>query len=213
ESPYTRLLNAALIGNLKLIKKLARELDLGDGLAKTLVDVKDSGGRSALHFAASGGKTHVCKYLVQELELDVNMKDGEGETPLNHATIGQHSQTASFLIGNGANLNLANHKGFSALHYAAEKGLKELLRQLISRGAEVDAKSDAGTPLQCAAAKGRKEIVKILLDNKANAGADPNLDSHGEMPIGIAASEGETEVIKCLLKAGANPNVTNIVSF
>ena len=50
------------------------------------------------------------------------------------------------------------------------------------------------------------------------AGADPNLPNlpnlccPGESPLGIAAAEGATEVIKCLLKAGANPNVTNIVS-
>ncbi|CAL5436790.1 unnamed protein product [Camellia sinensis] len=168
ESRTSCLLNAALTGNLKLLTKLAEELDYGDGLAKTFMDVKDSGGRSALHFAAAGGKTHVCKYLVQELKLNVNLKDGIGDTPLNHATIGQHYQTAVFLVENGANPNMANDKGFIALHYAAEKGHKEFLRLLISKGAEVDAKSDSGTPLQCAAAKGRKEAVKILLDRNAN---------------------------------------------
>ncbi|THG23589.1 hypothetical protein TEA_005014 [Camellia sinensis var. sinensis] len=210
ESRTSCLLNAALTGNLKLLTKLAEELDYGDGLAKTFMDVKDSGGQSALHFAAAGGKTHVCKYLVQELKLNVNLKDGIGDTPLNHATIGQHYQTAVFLVENGANPNMANDKGFIALHYAAEKGHKEFLRLLISKGAEVDAKSDSGTPLQCAAAKGRKEAVKILLDRNANAGANPNLGSRGQTPLTIAVCEGETEVIKCLLKAGANLNVTNL---
>ncbi|KAL7198680.1 hypothetical protein ACSBR2_021063 [Camellia fascicularis] len=239
ESRPSCLLNAALTGNLKLFTKLAEELDYGDGLAKTFMDVKDSGGRSALHFAAAGGKTHVCKYLVQELKLNVNLKDGIGDTPLNHATIGQHYQTAVFLVENGANPNMANDKGFIALHYAAERGHKEFLRLLISKGAEVDANSDSGTPLQCAAAKGRKEAVKILLDRNANpnsvchhiftplvvsilagsfectslllkAGANPNLGSRGQTPLTIAVCEGETEVIKCLLKAGANPNVTNL---
>ena len=51
---------------------------LGEGLAKAFVNVKDSEGRSALHFTTVGGKTHICKYWVQELKLDVNMQDGKG---------------------------------------------------------------------------------------------------------------------------------------
>lgn len=47
-------------------------------------------------------------------------------------------------------------------------GLKDLMRLLISKGAEIEAESHAGTPLQCAAAHGRKEAVKMLLDRKAN---------------------------------------------
>ncbi|KAA8543324.1 hypothetical protein F0562_021181 [Nyssa sinensis] len=238
ESTDTRLLKAALIGNLKLLKKLAAELDYGEGFAKTFVGVKDAEDRTALHFAAVGGRTRICKYLIEELKLDVNMKDGKGATALLHATLGQHFPTTVYLLENGANPTLADDKGFSALHFAADKGCKELMRLLISKGAEVDAKSDFGTPLQCAAAKGKKEAIKILLDNNANpnsvchhiftplavsilaksfecskmllkARADPNLGSCGVTPLGIAASEGETEVIKCLLKAGANPNFTN----
>ncbi|KAG5567483.1 hypothetical protein RHGRI_002885 [Rhododendron griersonianum] len=208
ESPKHRLLQAASDGKLKLLKALGEELDFGEGLAKTFVQVKDAGGRTALHFAAAEGKTHVCKYLVQDLGLDANLKDRKGDTPLNHATLGQQNQTVAWLAANGANPNLGNAEGFCALHYAAEKGLKDLMRLLISKGAEIEAESHAGTPLQCAAAHGRNEAVKMLLDRKANAGADPNLDSNGLNPLHYAAAEGESEIIKCMLKAGANPNVT-----
>jgi len=47
-------------------------------------------------------------------------------------------------------------------------GRQDQLRLLISKGAEVDAQGLCGTPLQCAAAKGMKNAVKILLDNHAN---------------------------------------------
>ena len=40
--------------------------------------VKGPKGRTVLHYAAGGGKTHVCKYLIEQLKIDVNIKDDEG---------------------------------------------------------------------------------------------------------------------------------------
>ena len=51
----------------------------------------------------------------------------EGETPLSCATLRKKNQTVRFLLENGANLNLVNDKGCSALHYAAIKGLSQSL--------------------------------------------------------------------------------------
>ncbi|XP_058208699.1 uncharacterized protein LOC131321764 isoform X2 [Rhododendron vialii] len=238
ESPKRRLLQAASEGKLKLLEELGEEMDFGEGLTKTFVRVKDAGGKTALHFAAAEGKTHVCKYLVQDLGLDVNLKDRYGEIPLNYATRGQQNQTVAWLAANGGNPNLGNDKGFCALHYAATNGLKDLMQLLISKGAVIEAESDGGTPLHCAAAFGRKEAVKMLLDREANpnkvsgiytplmnsisarsfecvnlllkAGADPNLGWKGQTPLCNASVQGETDIIKCLLKAGANPNVADI---
>lgn len=57
---------------------IAVQLDDGKGLAQTVADVKDANKRGALHFAAREGKTEVCKYLLEELKLDVNAKDEDG---------------------------------------------------------------------------------------------------------------------------------------
>ncbi|GLU07652.1 hypothetical protein SLE2022_246020 [Rubroshorea leprosula] len=138
-----------------------------------------------------------------------------------------------------ASPNAPTKKGRTPLHYAAEFGPKKLIELLISKGAEINAMADCGAPLLYAAAKGKHEFVKVLLDHNADpnvishdqfspllfsilaksiecmklllkAGADPNIcGSKGMTPLGFAASEGETEVIKCLLNAGADPNVTN----
>lgn len=61
-----------------LIVEMAEKLDDGQGLSKTVADVKDANDRTALHFAAREGQTEVCKYLLEELKLDVNVKDAEG---------------------------------------------------------------------------------------------------------------------------------------
>lgn len=58
--------------------ELAGQLDDGKGLAKTIADIKDANKRGALHFAAIEGKTEVCKYLLEELKLDVDTRDEDG---------------------------------------------------------------------------------------------------------------------------------------
>lgn len=60
--------------------ELAAQLDDGNGLAQTVTDVKDANKRGALHFAAREGQTEVCKYLVEELKLNVDTKDEDGNT-------------------------------------------------------------------------------------------------------------------------------------
>ena len=64
----------------------------------------------------------------------------------------------------------------------------------------------AGTPLQNAAATGRMDIVRLLLEH----GADPNLPEEHIAPRGralyAAASGGHYEIARLLLERGANPN-------
>lgn len=95
-----KLLNAACSGNIALFKSkfsrlfldfsfcdmimmivetdLAKQLDNGKGLAGTVADVKDANKRGALIFAAREGQTEFCEFMVEELKLDVNTKDEEG---------------------------------------------------------------------------------------------------------------------------------------
>lgn len=58
--------------------ELAKQLDEGKGLATTVADVKDANKRTALHFAAREGRTEVCKYLLEELKVDVDVRDDDG---------------------------------------------------------------------------------------------------------------------------------------
>jgi hypothetical protein len=50
----------------------------GKGLEETLAGIKHLGGRSPLHNAAWGGRLETCRFLVEELCLNVNAHDDDG---------------------------------------------------------------------------------------------------------------------------------------
>ncbi|KAL0335514.1 UNVERIFIED_CONTAM: protein STIP1, partial [Sesamum radiatum] len=231
-------LNAARTGNLDIFKKLAQQLDDGKGLAQTIADIKDANKRGALHFAAREGQTEVCKYLLEELKMDVNTKDEDGETPLTHAARQGHTATAKYLVDRGADPSIPSELGTTALHHSAGIGDIELLKVLLAKGVNVDLQSDAGTPLIWAAGHAQKDSVQVLLEHNADpnvktedditpllsavaagslaclellikAGATVNVTAGGATPLHIAADGGSPEIINCLLQAGADPNATD----
>ncbi|CAI9105335.1 OLC1v1004232C1 [Oldenlandia corymbosa var. corymbosa] len=167
-----------------------------------------------------------------------------GGTPLSHAVEGEHKPTVIYLINNGADLNKSDSDGITPLHSAVKKvrlfvGSTELVKLLISKGADISASSIFGTPLHIAAHCGRLEVLEYLLELKADpnssgccmsplllsmvakslhcmelllkAGADPNRVSVPMTPLIYAVTNGEEETIPSLLKAGADPNLTDFL--
>ena len=78
-----------------------------------------------------------------------------------------------------------------------------LVKQLISKGADVETKHNGRTSLHIAAKNNNLSIIKILLDNNANVNA-------ADSPVGaltpliIALQQGHYLVVEALLKAGAD---------
>ena len=67
--------------------------------------------------------------------------------------------------------------------------------------------NDSGwTPLHYAAAYGHKDVVELLLINKAEVDAK---DADGRTPLGVAAYTGKTNVAGLLLANGASVNTFN----
>jgi len=103
----------------------------------------------------------------------VNTKDyGTGETAL-IITIKRRDMTwSNFLLGRGANPNLKDNKGNSALHYAALLGFQEGAALLLGQGAQVNAVNSGGeSPLIVAVQQRDVGMVRLLLAS----GGDPRL--------------------------------------
>uniref|UniRef100_A0ACD5TDH6 Uncharacterized protein n=1 Tax=Avena sativa TaxID=4498 RepID=A0ACD5TDH6_AVESA len=168
----------AFDGDFPSFKFLVMLLDRGSGRLREAVEalrVEDEGlmkGLSALHVAAGRGNLDMCRYLVEDLGVDVNVVDGEGRTPLFWTVLSKNVGAANYLLDHGANQDKANHDGFSPLHVAVGSGDCEMVELLLAKGAYVDPIASCGTPLHFAATQGQGGTMKILLDHNADAGAD-----------------------------------------
>lgn len=94
-------------------------------------------------------------------------------------------------------------RGYTPLHYAAQGGHIEVLRELIKEGANLNMANTAGeTPVYLAVTSGRTETALDLL----KAGADPNLVTRdASSPLQKAAQKGDLTMVNALLAAGADP--------
>ena len=157
---------------------------------------------------------------------DIEEKDVKG--PVIRATIEGNADTLSKLIEMKADHNRregsgVNTDGFTAAHYAAEKGDAKYLKLLINAGAKLNILGrhkeyrERLSPMHLAAEKGHTECLQMLID----AGANPSIvetnpkmyDGHGDLmgltPALLAAENGHANCLALLHEAGADLGMAN----
>ena len=133
-----------------------------------------------------------------------NLKGPGGSTPLMAGVLYGDADTVRLLLDSGADPNIRNEAGATALMWATDD--PEKTRLLLTKGADAKARSEDGrTPLLIAAGRfGSSAVVKLLLD----AGADPSVKAHGlagpTTPLSQAAHSGDETVLRLLIKSGAD---------
>ena len=95
-----------------------------------------------------------------------------------------------------------------ALCYAVRNGRTAVLDTLLAAGARADGAPYGGGPLHWAAAQGRTDLCRVLLDR----GADPSLRAQygaqeGVTPLHCAAWMDRVDVARLLLERGADPAI------
>lgn len=119
---------------------------------------------------------------------------------------------ASLMITKPAGAQTAPSKseiaGYAGLHKAAHLGDVAAIRELVAKGANLEAKDSAGrTPVHVAAFASRAEALKAL----AKAGADMNaLENQAYDPVTIASVANDLKILDLSLKLGAKAgNITS----
>ena len=172
---------AAMNGNIEAVKQhLAAGTDVNAKLSH------GQGGITPLIVAAGGGHKEIAELLIAN-GADVNATDDGGKTPLDWAfgylkleTIDllrkhggksgvEDSIIAAASLGNvnavkkhlaaGTDVNTKDDRGRTPLHWAAYDGRNKIAELLITAGADVNANSDNGTPLDTAISRKHPETA------------------------------------------------------
>ena len=180
-------------------------------------------GASALSEAATGGYTDVVAALLKG-GANADLPSSEGETPLMEVARTGDVAAATLLLDAGADVNAVELWGQqSPLMWAAAQKQPAMIKLLVSRGADVDARgavrnwerkvireprpkdmNQGGfTPLLYAAREGCIECAKELVAG----GADLNLpDPHRVTPLVMAIMNMHFDFAAYLIEAGADIN-------
>jgi ankyrin repeat protein len=168
-----------------------------------------------LMWAARGGHVATIRVLAKR-GANVNARSlGDTKTYFPLAQIQRRKPRAAAGAASGAAPEGAEDAGEISYFRTANRNVSPLLlasaggwnlavKELLKRGASVNARTSSGeTALEAAAFKGYLPLVETLLKGKAN----PNLpNGRNETPLVVAIKEGHSPVVKLLLAHGADPN-------
>jgi ankyrin repeat protein len=159
EAQITKFTKAAKFDDISEVKEL-----IAQGVSPNAVDPK---GNPMLLVAIRDKSDKVTEYLLKNKNIDVDLSNLSGETPLMIASIeGNLPMVKTLVLQNHARID---HIGWTPLHYACTRGHLDVAQFLVSNGADVNAPSINGsTPLMMAVQSGNEELIKYLLEKGAD---------------------------------------------
>jgi acyl-CoA-binding protein len=110
-------------GNVGKVWEFAQKASLPES------NVTDSEGMGLIHWAADRGNLAVLKCLIEDLMVNVDLKDGDGQTALHYAASCGHADVVQFLLDKGADPNIADIDGALPLDVASCTEIVESLKK------------------------------------------------------------------------------------
>lgn len=160
------------------------------------------GGKLDVFEASAVGNLERVRELAKENASLVNAFAADGFFPLGLAAFFGHTRVVEFLLAHGADVAAVarNSQRVTALHGAVARRDVEIVKMLLERGADPNAKQERGfVPLHDAAANGNLTLVQLLVAHGARVDARSD---DGKTPGEMATERGHADVAEWL--AGSN---------
>jgi ankyrin repeat protein len=153
---------AAALGELDTVKDLAAS----DPAAK---DAAAPDGFTPLGLAAFFGQAAALTWLLEAgADPNVPSENQMAVYPINSAAANRNQETAlqlvQILAANGADVNAAQHSGWTPLHQAAAHGFEHLVEFLLEHSADKSLKSEDGRTAADMALAGGYELLAARID-------------------------------------------------
>jgi ankyrin repeat protein len=171
-----------------------------DALSGDTVTAKPDPAVIKMAAAIRNGNREELTRALRTSPTSVNGRGENGWTPIMYAALYGDADAVRLLLAQGANPNVQNDAGGTALMYAVEDAGK--IRLLLESGADANARSGEGrTALMIAVGRnGSNAVVKLLLDSGANPSAQM---PDGRGPLALAAAARDASLLNLLLERGA----------
>ena len=172
---------------------------------KVDVNGRSSDGTTALVWAAHWNDLETADLLLRA-GADANVANDLRVTPLSLACTNGSAALVDRLLKAGAHANTAIATGETPLMTCAGAGSADAVQMLIGAGADVNAKEPTQnqTALMWAAAERHPEVVKVLVEHRADL---QSRTKKGFTALHFAARAGDVESARVLLDAGVDVNV------
>ncbi|KAJ7308280.1 hypothetical protein JRQ81_008809 [Phrynocephalus forsythii] len=166
--------------------------------------------RTPLHLACANGHLDVVAFLIDS-KCQLDLCDSDMRTPLMKAVQCRQEPCAIHLLKYGADPNIADARGDTALHLAASTASCSLGQHLLDHGARLEAlNQDGSTPLMAAVVENDCDMVELLLTAdwcglRPRIGGDAvPFCSSFRTPLLLAVSNKKRDVTKLLLAYGSD---------
>ncbi|WP_265027666.1 ankyrin repeat domain-containing protein [Wolbachia endosymbiont (group B) of Chorthippus parallelus] len=199
---------------------------------ETLIESKGKDDWTPLHYAAYENQLPVVKFLIEK-GANIDATGLSEETPLQLAVEkgDSHREVAKLLrsralfntvkqedLGDDLkgsftdeiDVNYSNSSNWTPLHHAALNGYLKIVKFLIEKGANVDARTDdRDKPLHYSAKNGHKNVVKFFLEEKGLSVDE--LGKENWTPLHYATLDDHFDVVEYLVKErGANIDARSV---
>ena len=195
---------------LKGIKKTEASSKVPEEKTKQVdnLEKKNKKGESKLHVACNKGTVETVSELLR-LGANPNSQDHAGWTPLHEVVADNRLDLAQVLLGAEANPSVPSTEEritplHDALHAAVESGEVEMVRLLVSYGADRDAKDRKGrTPRSMAAQSETPGLLDILENTRVVLNLNETAKTN---------SQGKTVSLSLSRKVARQPSLTRLCS-